>query len=294
MLFRISISDGAIFKLEEGLVFRNKSWSFVTGYSNKERGWFQAAEMKRVWGIISSCILLVCTDKENQQYMLPDLKQITKIVRWEFTWLNWFEKKKKKMLVCTSITKKAFSVSRYSAFLMCTMYLIAFWTRTWADLNKSEQTVVAAHNFPYSSVSCRYFWLTRRLNMPRSSSLRSWNMPIDAKLSKTRGCKMAKDGENQHSLTHAKVNVWHFPRITQLLITRMTHWPIVLIINRLHAHMHTHTHTYKHGGIEKKTARNVSLVQLWGSNCGPQTSIQTWGEFRWVFRSPPPCTIPWC
>lgn len=202
------------------------------------------------------------------------------------------KKKKKKMLVCTSITKKAFSVSRYSAFLMCTMYLIAFWTRTWADLNKSEQTVVAAHNFPYSSVSCRYFWLTRRLNMPRSSSLRSWNMPIDAKLSKTRGCKMAKDGENQHSLTHAKVNVWHFPRITQLLITRMTHWPIVLIINRLHAHMHTHT--YKHGGIEKKTARNVSLVQLWGSNCGPQTSIQTWGEFRWVFRSPPPCTIPWC
>lgn len=92
--------------------------------------------------------------------MLPDLKQITKIVRWEFTWLNWFEKKKK-MLVCTSITKRAFSVSRYSssAFLMCTLYLIAFWTRTWADLNKSEQTVVAAHNFPYSSVSCRYFWL---------------------------------------------------------------------------------------------------------------------------------------
>lgn len=37
MLFRISISDGAIFKLEEGLVFRNKSWSFVTGYSNRER-----------------------------------------------------------------------------------------------------------------------------------------------------------------------------------------------------------------------------------------------------------------
>lgn len=35
MLFRISISDGAIFKLEEGLVFRNKSWSFVTGYSTK-------------------------------------------------------------------------------------------------------------------------------------------------------------------------------------------------------------------------------------------------------------------
>lgn len=26
--------------------------------------------------------------------MLPDLKQITKIVRWEFTWLNWFKKKK--------------------------------------------------------------------------------------------------------------------------------------------------------------------------------------------------------
>lgn len=25
--------------------------------------------------------------------MLPDLKQITKIVRWEFTWLNWFKKK---------------------------------------------------------------------------------------------------------------------------------------------------------------------------------------------------------
>lgn len=33
----------------------------------------------------------------------------------------------------------------------------------------------------------------------------------------------------------------------------MTHWPIVLIINRLHAHMHTHTHT--RGRIEKKNSK---------------------------------------
>lgn len=201
---------------------------------------------------------------------------------------------KKKMLVCTSITKRAFSVSRYSssAFLMCTLYLIAFWTRTWADLNKSKQTVVAAHNFPYSSVSCRYFWLTRRLNMPRSSPLRSWICQYDAKLSKTRGCKMAKDGENQQShtckgecLTFSQNNPTAYHSNDSLAYCAH---------NKQTACSHARTHTHTGENWEKKTARNVSLVQLWGSNCGPQTSIQTWGEFRWVFRSPPPCTIPWC
>lgn len=161
---------------------------------------------------------------------------------------------KKKMLVCTSITKRAFSVSRYSssAFLMCTLYLIAFWTRTWADLNKSKQTVVAAHNFPYSSVSCRYFWLTRRLNMPRSSPLRSWICQYDAKLSKMRGCKMAKDGENQQShtckgecLTFSQNNPTAYHSNDSLAYCAH---------NKQTACSHAHTHT--HGGeLRKKNSK---------------------------------------
>lgn len=161
---------------------------------------------------------------------------------------------KKKMLVCTSITKRAFSVSRYSssAFLMCTLYLIAFWTRTWADLNKSKQTVVAAHNFPYSSVSCRYLWLTRRLNMPRSSPLRSWICQYDAKLSKTRGCKMAKDGENQQShtckgecLTFSQNNPTAYHSNDSLAYCAH---------NKQTACSHAHTHT--HGGeLRKKNSK---------------------------------------
>lgn len=172
------------------------------------------------------------------------------------------------MLVCTSITKRAFSVSRYSssAFLMCTLYLIAFWTRTWADLNKSKQTVVAAHNFPYSSVSCRYFWLTRRLNMPRSSPLRSWICQYDAKLSKTRGCKMAKDGENQQShtckgecLTFSQNNPTAYHSNDSLAYCAH---------NKQTACSHAHTHTHTGENWEKKQQ------EMWAwCSCGVQTVV---------------------